>query len=108
MHIEENPMGKVEKRELLEKLMWDYNFPPEELEAVLEGRKLQIGHYTQSTLFQKIIETYPWFTVMELFPPKDIRQLLTKDLIQKLRAPSLRKKYEFVYERLQEVIPTTG
>ncbi|MFZ2796776.1 MAG: hypothetical protein WAZ38_14465 [Prolixibacteraceae bacterium] len=101
-------MEKIAKRELLGKLMWDYKFPADELEALLEGRKQQVGHYTRSMLFQKIIETFPWFTVLEFFPPEEIRQLLTKELIQKLRTPSLRKKYGFVYERLQEVIPIAG
>jgi hypothetical protein len=34
--------------------------------------------------------------------------MLTADVIARLRVPSLRKKYEFVKKRLQEVIPVTG
>jgi hypothetical protein len=101
-------MDKILKTELLEQLMWDYNIPPEEIEAVLAGRKLLAGHYSRSLLFRKIIETYPWFTVLQLFTPEEIRVLLTEDIIKKLRVPSLRKKYEFIYRRLQEVIPVAG
>jgi hypothetical protein len=101
-------MEKVSKRELLKLLMWDYNIPAEELEEVLDGRKLNAGHYTRSGLFKKIIETYPWFTVLQLFTPEEIYYLLTDDVINKLRTPSLRKKYEFIHKRLQEVIPAAG
>ena len=96
------------KTELLKQLMWDYNIPPEELEAVLDRRKLLAGHYNRSQLFQKIIETYPWFTVIQLFTPEEVHNLLTEDLIKKLRVPSLKKKYGFIYRRLQEVIPAAG
>jgi hypothetical protein len=101
-------MEKVSKTELIKQLLWDYDIPPEEIEAVLEGRKLYAGHYTRSLLFKKIIETYPWFTVLQLFTPEEIYYLLTDDVINKLRAPSLRKKYEFVSKRLQEVIHAAG
>ena len=97
-------MEKEKKRELLKQLMWDYNIPVEKLEAVLEGRELHAEHYTRPLLFQKIIETYPWFTVLQLFTPEEINDLLSKDLINKLRVPSLRKKYEFIHRRLQAIL----
>ncbi|KAF0238183.1 MAG: hypothetical protein FD181_1391 [Prolixibacteraceae bacterium] len=59
-------------------------------------------------LFLKIIESYPWFTVVQLFNPTEIKHLLTDQVINKLRSPSLRQKYEFVQKRLQQIIPTTG
>jgi hypothetical protein len=74
----------------------------------MNGKKTHTGHYTRPMLFRKIIETYPWFTVLQLFTPEDIRALLTEDVINKLRAPSLRKKYDFVFRRLQEIIPAAG
>jgi hypothetical protein len=101
-------MDKVFKTELLKQLMWDYSISPVDLEAVLDGRRVRAGHYDRSMLFLKIIETYPWFTVIQLFTPEDIRNLLTENVIKKLRVPSLRKKYDFIYRRLQEVIPTAG
>lgn len=100
-------MDKRQREVLLKQLMWDYNIPFEEIEAVMDGKTTYAGHYTRSMLFRKIIETYPWFLVLQLFSPEDIRTLLTEDVINKLRAPSLRKKYDFVFRRLQEIIPAS-
>ncbi|MGV8090529.1 MAG: hypothetical protein AB2L24_01510 [Mangrovibacterium sp.] len=101
-------MEPTEKNKLLKQILWDYNIPVEEIEAVLKGEKKLAGHYTREMLFQKIIESYPWFTVIQLFTPNEIKNLLTPQIISKLRSPSLRRKYEFVKKRLQEVIPITG
>lgn len=54
-------------------------------------------------LFRQIPETYPWFTIIQLFSPTEIRNLLNNDVIEKLRIPSLRAQYEFVQKRLQEI-----
>lgn len=100
-------MDQLQRRDLLKQLMWDYNIPIEEIEAVIDGKTTYAGHYNRSMLFRKIIESYPWFTVLQLFTPEEIRELLTEEVIKNLRLPSLRKKYGFIYRRLQEVIPAS-
>lgn len=93
---------------LLRQLIWDYNIPANEIEDVLSGKKLRAGHYTREQLFIKILETYPWYTVLQILTPEEILKLLTPEVIRKLRTPSLRKKYDFVRSRLQDVIPFSG
>ena len=89
-------------------ILWDYDIPAGEAEAVLKGQKLMAGHYTREMLFQKMIESFSWFTIIQFFTPVEIQQLLTTKVLKNLRTPSLRKKYEFVQKRLQEIIPTAG
>lgn len=101
-------METTEKNKLLNQILWDYNISIEELEDVLTGKKTKAGHYTLEMLFQKMIETYSWFTIIQLFTPNDIQFLLTNQTISKLRSPSLRKKYEFVQKRLHQIIPAAG
>ena len=101
-------MNKQEQHAILKQILWDYNIPIGEIEAVLQGEKNMAGHYTREKLFQKLLESYPWFTIIQLFTPTEIQNLLTTNLIRKLRTPSLRKKYEIVQKRLQEIIPSTG
>jgi len=103
-----NQINKETKKRLLRQVIWDYNIPGEDIEAVLNGKKKRAGHYSREMLFKKIIETYPWFTVIQLFTPKEIETLLTNEMIKKLRTPSLKNKYEFIRKRLQEIIPSTG
>ena len=101
-------MEQKQKNKLLQQIIWDYNIPVAEIEAVLKGEKSLAGHYTREMLFQKIIESYSWFTILELFSPEEIKTLLNNDVIQKLHSPALRKKHEFIQKRLQQIIPVTG
>ncbi|MBE0661740.1 MAG: hypothetical protein IH597_04660 [Bacteroidales bacterium] len=93
---------------LYRQLSWDYNISPEEIALVIKGEKEMAGHYNRQTIFKKALETYPWFTIIQLFEPGDISLLLTDELISSLRMPSLRKQYEFIKKRLQETLPTAG
>jgi hypothetical protein len=100
-------MEKTEKNTILRQIVWDYDISPEDIEAVLKGEKKLAGHYTREMLFQKMIESYSWFTIIQLFTPNEIQHLLTNQVISKLRSPSLRQKYEFVQKRLRQIIPVS-
>ena len=101
-------MEEIEKNKLLNQILWDYNISVEDIEAVLKSEKKLAGHYTREMLFRKMIESYSWFTIIQLITPKEIQSLLTSQTISKLRSPSLRQKYEFVQKRLHQIIPVAG
>ncbi len=98
----------IEKNKLLSQLLWGYTISGEDIEAVLKGEKKVAGHYTREMLFQKMLESYSWFTIIQLLTLNEIQYLLTNRSISKLRSPSLRQKYEFVQKRLQQIISVTG
>ena len=100
-------METAKRNTVLKQILWDYDISVEDIEAVLRGDRKLAGHYTQEMIFLKILESYSWFTVLQLFSPIQIKQLLTTQVIKKLRSASLRQKYEFVQQRLQQVIPIT-
>ena len=97
-------MMDQKRHRLLSQIVWDYNISIEELDDVLKGKLDRAGHYSKEMIFKKIIESYPWFTVLYLFTPREIMAYLTTDTINQLRSKSLRLKYEFIRRRLQEVI----
>ena len=101
-------MEPCERQKLLRQILWDYNIPEEDIESALKDENKTARHYNREMLFLKIIESYPWFTVIQLFNPTEIKDLLTSQVISKLRSPSLRQKYEFVQKRLQQIIPSAG
>ena len=101
-------MEIVDRQKLLKQILWDYNIPAEDIEAVLKNENNTARHYNREMLFLKVIESYPWFTVIQIFSPAEIQNLLSHQVISKLRSPSLRKKYEFVQKRLHQIIPTSG
>ena len=101
-------MDNLEKQRLIRQILWDYTIPVNDIEALLEGEIPMAGHYNRKIMFGKILESYPWFTVLNLFKPEEVRDLLTDEVIKSLRLPSLRSKYEFVQRRLREIIPASG
>jgi hypothetical protein len=96
--------SKTKKIEYLKSLMWDYDIPPELCLEVLEGSRETAGHYNEITLFRKLIESYRWFTVIRLLPPERIAELLTDDLIARLRFDWLKKQYTFVKDELPRAL----
>lgn len=98
---------REEKLKLMKGLMWDYDIPPEHCLEVLEGTRKTAGHYNEATLFRKLIETYPWFTVLNLLPPERLLQLMTDETIHSLRFKPITTHYEFIRSRLQKNIQST-
>jgi hypothetical protein len=98
-------MDQVERIRIYKQLSWDYNIPPDDIESVLKGEKASAGHFTQETLFIRMLETYPWFTLIQVFTVDEIKRLLTRRVVSRLRSVSIQKKYEFVRHRLQQIIP---
>lgn len=101
-------METAKRHTVLKQILWDYNISAEDIEAVLRGDKKPAGHNNQEMIFLKILESYFWYTPLDIFSPIQIKELLTNQVVKKLRSPSLRLKYEFVKQRLQQIIPTAG
>ncbi len=97
-----------EKSKIFKQIAWDYKISPDEIEAVLLDNKEKAGHYSRADIFKKLLESYPWFTIINILPVESIQQLLNDELIQKLRSASLRSNYTYVKSRLQSIIPATG
>jgi len=97
-----------EKSKIFNQMAWDYKISPEDLEAVLLDKKGKAGHYSKMDIFKKLVESYPWFTILNILPVESVQELLSDELIQKLRSASLRSKYTYVKSRLQSIIPAAG
>jgi len=99
-------MKEQERNRLLKQIMWDYDIPAADIDALLSGRKEKAGHYSRDTLFKRMLESYSWYTILQLFTPTEINNLLTEEIINGLRSASLKKQYGFVKKRLQDIIPS--
>lgn len=99
---------REEKLSLMKGLMWDYHYPPEQCLEVLEGARKTVGHYNEKTLFKKLLESYPWFTVLQILEIRRISELLTEEVIQSLRFKSIQNAYEFIRQRLSKSLPAAG
>lgn len=85
--------------------MWDYSITPAEMEELLDGKIDKAGHYTREKLFEKILAGLPWYTIIQLIPVENIKEMLTDEVIGALWPKSVQKQYEYVRKRLQEALP---
>jgi len=88
------------QKKIFTQVMWEYDFPPESVLDLLNGKIESLGHYTRETLFKKMLENLPWFTIVKLLPEEMILSLLTEDVIHKLRFKSLTRDYLYARKRL--------
>jgi hypothetical protein len=87
--------------------MWDYNISVKDMEMLIEGKIQKAGHYTYESLFIKMVSGLPWFSVVTIFGPEKIKELLTDEVIRKIWPKSVQEKYDYVRKRLQEALPDT-
>jgi len=98
-------MNSKERHKLFRQIMWDYSISAVAIDEVLTDKKDLAGHYDKQSIFVKLLESYSWFTIVQLFSPEELRMLLSDDTIKKLRFKSLRSKYEFVQKSIQSLVP---
>jgi len=98
-------MNIEERHKLFQQIMWDNSLSPDDVEALLQGMNEKIGRYDKNAVFIKLLESFSWFTILQLFSPEELRNLLSDDVVKRLRFKSLRTKYEFVQKRLQSLVP---
>lgn len=86
------------------RLMWDYNIPAEDVRAVLLGEKEKAGHYDAHGLFKKAVESFSWYTVMDIIPLARIKDLLSEFDLTTLRDKKLTERYVYIKNKLDELI----
>lgn len=98
-------MDTQQRHKVLQSVMWDYDISANDLDKLLRGKIDKAGHYTREKLFSKILAGLPWFTIIQLMPVQNIKEMLTDEVIGSLWPKSLRKHYGYVRKRLQEALP---
>jgi hypothetical protein len=101
-------MDKRQRHKILKSVMWDYDVSAGDMEKLLDGKIDKAGHYTREKLFGKILSGLPWYTIIQLIPVENIKEMLTDEVIGELWPKSVQKQYEYVRKRLQETLSTSG
>ena len=101
-------MDRKQRHKVLQSIMWDYSISVSDMEKLLNGKIKKAGHYTRQKLFAKMLTGLPWYTIIQLLPVENIKEMLTDDIIGVLWPKSVQKQYEYVRKRLQEALPGTG
>lgn len=92
---------------VLQSIMWDYDISVEEIGMVLDGKTTWAGHYNLEGLFVKMASGLPWFSILEIFGPQKLKELLKEETIRKIWPKSVQEKYRYVSKRLQEALHNT-
>ncbi len=101
---EPRPSQMNTKQNLLKQLLWDTNISVEELSAILANETQRVGSFDTRKIFLKCLESYSWFTILEIFTIQEVKELLTEEVISKLRSKALQRKYQFLHGYLHQVI----
>ena len=98
-------MDKQQRHKVLKSVMWDYSISSNDMEKLLDGKIDKAGHYTREKLFVKMLTGLPWYTIIQLLPVENVKELLTDEVIAVLWPKSVQKQYKYVRKRLQETLP---
>jgi hypothetical protein len=101
-------MDKQHRHKILQAVMWDYQISAGDMADLLDGTIDKAGHYTREKLFAKMLTGLPWFTIIQLLPVENVKEMLTDEVIAVLWPKSVQKQYEYVRNRLQEALPNSG
>lgn len=101
-------MDKQQRHKVLQSVMWDYSISAGDMENLLDGKTDKAGHYTREKLFAKMLAGLPWFTIIQVLPVENVKEMLTDEVIAVLWPKSVQKQYEYVRKRLQEALPVAG
>lgn len=91
-------------KKLLANVVWDYSIPVNDAYNLIIGKHDKAGHFTRETFFLRIIESYPWFTVLKIYSPQQILELLSEKTITMIHHKSLKKNYAYIRKRLQQTL----
>jgi hypothetical protein len=94
-------MNKKEIRTCLQSILWDYQIDPYEFYETALGTRERVGWFTQERALLRMLERLGWYDLIRLFGIEHLTQLLSKELVSRIRIPQLREKYELARKVLQ-------
>jgi len=101
-------MTNKKKEKILSKIYWDYNIPGEKLYSILLGKASE-SFPGREKVFTRMLERLGWYDILDILGIDLIKELLTKEIIKKIRHAELREKYEFIRKILSgETLSFTG
>jgi hypothetical protein len=88
-------LSREEKLRLMRSLNWDYLDTPEDMLAVVEGRRESSGAFNREKLFLRSLERLAWYRIIGLWGVEMVKQLYTPSLARRIWPKDLRQRYDF-------------
>ena len=84
-------------QKIYSQLVWDYNLPQSDFEAILRGEKV-LGGLDQNWAIARILENLNYYTAMKLIPWEVLKKNWTL-IKKKLFKDTIKTGYEFILQR---------
>jgi hypothetical protein len=102
-------LSHEEKIKMMRSLNWDYLDKPEDMLAVVEGKKESSGAFNREKLFVRSLERLPWHRFIALWGTETVKNLYTPELAKRIWPKSRRCHYDFALAILRrEPVPPAG
>ena len=77
----------------LKPFLWDINLSEKELEKLFSGKKKMIRGITSQNIYARLLSSYNWYTLLKIARKEKLREILTDDVIKRIKSRSLQQKY---------------
>ncbi len=102
-------MFDEKKRNALLNIFWDYNTDLLPLEKIIKRDLKSIDDYEFKLILNRMLERLNWYELLDILGIDLIKQLLTPEIIGKLRNEGLKERYETIRRILfKEPLPVSG
>ena len=91
-----------EIKSLLSKLFWDQRVSPDELLQLFTGKIDKIGSIDRSKIYYRILRSYDWYTILKIVPHKNLKAMLSNDVLNRIYPKDLKEKYLYARSVLSE------
>ncbi len=99
-------MEQQERNRLLKQIMWDYNIPVDDVEALLSGKKAKLVIIVLKHFLKRCLNHIPGTLFCRFLLLKKINRLLSDDIIRGLEVPHLRRNMDSLkkdYRKLYQI-----
>ena len=86
-------MTILEKQNILKKIFWDYEVQGNELQDVLQGKILRVGHIDKERIYSRMLSTLNWYIILDLAGTDHLDEVLSDSVIDRLYPKDIKKKY---------------
>lgn len=98
-----NQLSETEIKQKLKAAFWDTNISENDLYFIFSGNLNEKKyHIDKNFIYSRILNTYDWFTILQMFKMNDLENLLKDDVLNMLYPRVLKNKYLYVRRILFE------
>lgn len=96
-------LSESEIKQKLKAAFWDTNISENDLFLILTGNLNEKKfHIDKNFIYSRILNTYDWFTILQIFKLDDLENMLKDEVLNKLFPRILKNKYLYVRRILFE------